>query len=611
MPECVGVHLVPDPAALEILLATPAGQPPAPFTVAVGRQEMCWQLDLASVRPEAWQGVPGRVGDVMPGLFTVGTTTSGYLLLDLEIMRVAVLRGQPAITDQFIATAAAELATNQWSGWYDLVVAGPFDELEHLDRAEHCDTLDDALRLLRLRKQSLTGRLGTADRVLGPSRVRDRRLARPDDEDWGLTVLVGRMPPTSAQLEELVRLADGYGGIAVLVPSPPDRAVNAPVTIDLDTGSPGEDDATATVRLGFLGAGHEIVVRPTALTPAEYEALGSLFATAATLDDVAADDPPYADFVTPPWLPRAVAHVSREDFDDGAEPAFDDTAELGPDNAEPEDALAAAEPAFQDEGDRSAVAPATATIPPAMRVSILGPVEIVGADRAVVGQQAELVVALALTAPDGLSLAALAALLGTDPNQPKPVAAVRQLITKTRRALGLSGSGTYYVVHEAGQYVLSDDVQLDWAEFTQLFQAGLDGGDRDKLEAAMRLVRGRPLDGSRYWWLDATVIEIIIAQVVDASLRLAEDQLNGGDPGAAAVTATAGLRADPAAEQLTRVLMRAEHARGSLAGLTSAWAACHEAIQAIDPGGSPQEETTELYRALSGDDASRPIRIAG
>jgi DNA-binding SARP family transcriptional activator len=124
-------------------------------------------------------------------------------------------------------------------------------------------------------------------------------------------------------------------------------------------------------------------------------------------------------------------------------------------------------------------------------------------------------------------------------------------------------------------------------------------------------VRGRPLDGSRFWWLDASVIEIIGAQIVDASLLLAESQLADGDPAAAAATANAGLRADPAAERLTRALMRAEHARGNLAGVTSAWASCHEAIQAVDLGGSPQDETTELYRALSGDDASRPIRMAG
>jgi DNA-binding SARP family transcriptional activator len=202
-------------------------------------------------------------------------------------------------------------------------------------------------------------------------------------------------------------------------------------------------------------------------------------------------------------------------------------------------------------------------------------------------------------------------LLGTDPNQPKPVAAVRQLITRTRRALGLSAGGEYFIRHDAGQYVLSDEVQLDWTEFTKLIQAGLDSSGTGTLDAAMALVRGRPLDGSRYWWLDASVIEIIGAEVVDASVRLAESQLAAGDPVAAARTAEAGLRADPAAEQLTRVLMRAEHARGSLAGVTSAWAACHEAIQAVDPTGSPQQETTELFRVLSGNDASRPIRIAG
>ena len=635
MPDSVGVHLVPDPPSMEILLASPAGQPPAPFTLAPGRQEMCWQLDLTNVRPEAWQGVPGRVADVMPGLFTVGTTTTGYLLLDLEIMRVAVVRGQPAITDQFITAAATEFATNQWSGWYDLVVAGPFAELEHLDRAEHCDTLDDALRLLRLRSQSLAGRLSTTDRQAGPSRVRDRRLARPDDEDWGLTLLVGRIPPTPAQLDELARLA-GYGGIAVLVPSPPGWAVDVPVTIDLEAGSTGQDHATAIVRLGFLGAGHEIVVRPAALTTAEYEALGSLFAAAADLGDVPPDDPPYTEFVTPPWLPRAVVNVPQHDADDSAELAFDDTVIQGEvdrssaavqDGAESSltaahDATVASSATIQAEAGESSIASHGAadaySVPPSpsvdrlpMHVSILGPVEITGTERAVGGQQAELVVALALTAPDGLSLPALAALLGTDPNQPKPVAAVRQLITRTRRALGLSAGGDYFIRHDAGQYILSGEVQLDWTEFTKLIQAGLDSSGTGTLDAAMALVRGRPLDGSRYWWMDASVIEIIGAEVVDASLRLAESQLAAGDPVAAARTAEAGLRADPAAEQLTRVLMRAEHARGSLAGVTSAWAACHEAIQAVDPTGSPQQETTELFRVLSGNDASRPIRIAG
>jgi DNA-binding SARP family transcriptional activator len=630
MPDSVGVHLVPDPPSMEILLASPAGQPPAPFTLAPGRQEMCWQLDLTHVRPDAWRGVPARVADVMPGLFTVGTTTTGYLLLDLEIMRVAVVRGQPAITDQFITAAATEFATNQWSGWYDLVVAGPFAELEHLDRAEHCDTLDDALRLLRLRSQSLARRLAA-----GGPRVRDRRLAWPDDEDWGLTLLVGRIPPTPAQLDELARLA-GYGGIAVLVPSPPDWAVNVPVTIDLEAGSTGQDHGTATVRLGFLGAGHEIVVRPVALSTAEYEALGSLFATAAELGDVPPDDPPYTEFVTPPWLPRAVVDVPQDDDGDSAEQAFDDTVIQGEVDRSPaavqdgaEGGLTAAHGATvaslattqAEVGDSSIAGHAAAdtySVPPSpsvarlpMRVSILGPVEITGTDRAVGGQQAELVVALALTAPDGLSLPALAALLGTDPNQPKPVAAVRQLITRTRRALGLSAGGEYFIRHDAGQYVLSDEVQLDWTEFTKLIQAGLDSSGTGTLDAAMALVRGRPLDGGRYWWLDASVIEIIGAEVVDASVRLAESQLAAGDPAAAARTAEAGLRADPAAEQLTRVLMRAEHARGSLAGVTSAWAACHEAIQAVDPTGSPQQETTELFRVLSGNDASRPIRIAG
>lgn len=610
LPECVGVHLVPDPPGLEILLAKPAGDPPAPFAVAPGQHAMAWQLDLTALWPEAWQSRPVQVGELMPGLFTVGTTTAGYLLLDLELMQVAVVRGQPAMVDRFITTAATELATNQWSGWYDLLAVGRFQELGLLDRVEQCDTMEDALRLLWLRKVSIDSRLGSAERPPGRTLVRSQRLVQPDDEDWALTVLVSRMPPTPEQFNDLLRLADRHG-IAVLIPSPQGSDADAPASIDLTPSLLHPDSATATIRISALGDGHDIVVETATLDAADYEALGSLFA-AAGREDIRPDEPPYQDMEPPPWLPAAASESAGPDSAsaDDAEPdteEFERPPWLPPITAEVAAGHAAAAgqagEAAADPAPEAAAEPTPGTRDSAargpLRIAILGPAEITGTDAAVSAEQAELVLALALTAPERLSAPALATLLGTGPGRPMPLAAVRQLVTRTRRAIGLTPIGGYYIGHDADGYYLSEEAQLDWTEFTALARTGLESGDTEKLVAAMELVRGRPLDASRYWWIDAAMLETINAQVVDTALALAEARLAAGDAAGAAAAAQAGLRADPAAEQLSRVLMQAQHAAGNQDGLDAAWDDCHQAVHAADPVGRPQEETTDLYRALN------------
>lgn len=660
LPECVGVHLEPVPPGLEILLARPAGEPPPPFVLAPARQEMTWQLDLTAVWPEIRQSRPPQVGELMPGLFTVGTTTTGYLLLDLELMRAAVVRGERAMTDRFITTAATELATNQWSGWYDLVLAGPFPELRHLDRVEQCDTIEEALQLLWLRKVSIDSRLGSADWPPGRTTVRSQRLVRPDDEDWALTVLVSRVPPTSEQFNDLVQLANSHG-IAVLVPAPQGHAVDAPATIDLTPNIHAQGRATAAIRLGVLGADQEIVVETAMLTAADYGALGSLFATTRR-EDIRPDEQPYQDFVRPPWLPRAVAEaqVSVRSEAEDADGGFDDDGPGSPpcppsasaEAAEPENVAAyqaeftgpdmdfwerppwlppiatdihtvhaaaigmpgeaAFDPAPESAGQAEPEPTAKTqdgTTSEGLRICILGPAEVIGARHAISDEQTELLLALALTIPEKLSAPALAALLGTDPERPMPPAAVRQLVTRTRRALGLTADGGHYIRHDANGYYLSEEAWLDWTEFTELSQAGLEAEDTAKLGAALDLVRGHPLAGIRYWWIDAAMVETINAQVVDTALALAEARLRSGDAASAAEAARAGLRADPAAEQLSRVLMRAEHAAGNRVGMDAAWDDCHQAIHAVDPVGRPQEETTNLYRLLTAQENGPPVKV--
>src|SRR5262249_36819369 len=146
LPPIVGIHLTA--ATVDVLLSAPAAAPPpAPFTIAPARQAMAWTVKLSGAQPgsQPVRPVPGEVGDLLPGLFTAGATEAGgYLLLDLEAMRVTCCEGPDELTDRVLVTAATELASSHWSGWYDLVLAG-CDELDVLGRAEFCGDLDDAL----------------------------------------------------------------------------------------------------------------------------------------------------------------------------------------------------------------------------------------------------------------------------------------------------------------------------------------------------------------------------------------------------------------------------------------------------------------------------------
>ncbi len=134
--------------------------------------------------------------------------------------------GPPELISQVVATVATELATGQWSGWYDLVLVG-FDDLRGLGRAEHYGTLDEALAMIEARCTAVGRRI--AERA--PADVRELRLTEPDNEDWGLTILVSRSEPAPGQMARLLALAeDGPGGLAALVagdPETPDSADGA------------------------------------------------------------------------------------------------------------------------------------------------------------------------------------------------------------------------------------------------------------------------------------------------------------------------------------------------------------------------------------------------
>ena len=571
IPEISGVRV--HRSSLELLLDSPAGEPPPlPFVVPGGRQGMAWQLELPRQVPLEL----AETGDLLPGLLTAGTDPDGgYLLIDLEQLRVTTVDGPPDLADRVLATAAMELTTSQLAGWYDLILAG-FPELEAVDgRATSCDSLGEALDLLATKAVALRRRLGDTERA----DLRRRRLADPGDEDWALTLLVSRTAPSIGQMAMLLDLASEPGGVAALVAGgtaiPNGHPAPASFRLADDPARPGE-------MVGHLFP-LRLDVTPQPLSRADYEALASLFATAADLQDVPPDEPPYGRWS---WPPAPGLAGLQEPPDGAGEPGLAGVQEEASELLGHEDPPEAA-----------------ADAPPILRIGVMGAFTINGAPAALQPAQSQLVLALALNGQEGLSNGQLCYLLGPDPDHPKPSDSLRQLIVRTRRQLGRTGDGREWIEHlGAGQYALHPDAKLDWAEFEDLSEQGLRGRDRGCLRDALALIRGKPFTGCYHWWLDLAFTETVRAQIVDTAELLAELELAAGDPSASARAARTGLAGDASAEQLWRALMSAEHAAGNLAGVREAWSRCLDTMADISADGEPHPDTAALYqRLISGD----------
>jgi DNA-binding SARP family transcriptional activator len=234
-----------------------------------------------------------------------------------------------------------------------------------------------------------------------------------------------------------------------------------------------------------------------------------------------------------------------------------------------------------------------------LRIGVLGQLTINGQPGALLPAQTQLILALALNQPGGLPGRQLCRLLGADAQHPKPADSLRQLIARTRRQPGAAPDGREWIEHRGhGQYGLHQDSRLDWHEFEAVTAGAVAAADASQLTAALSMIRGQPFTGCYYWWLDIELVEVVQARIVTAAATLAELSIASRQPAAAARAARTGLVADNAAEQLWRLLMRAEHAAGNLAGVRESWNRCIEAVTEIAIDGEPEAETVVLYHQL-------------
>src|SRR5215475_335910 len=236
-----------------------------------------------------------------------------------------------------------------------------------------------------------------------------------------------------------------------------------------------------------------------------------------------------------------------------------------------------------------------------LRIGVLGPVTINGHAGDLVPAQSQLILALALNR-GGLANKQLRRLLGSDALHPKPADSLRQLIARTRRALGQAPGNREWIEHLGhGHYALHPDAWLDWRVFETLTAAGMQSREAAPLEDALGLVRGQPFTGCYYWWLEPELVESVRARVVAAAEALATLKLTMRNPAAAARAARIGLAADSSAEQLWRIVMRAEHAAGNLAGVRGAWGRCLDVVSDVAADGQPDPATSAVYGELLAD----------
>jgi DNA-binding SARP family transcriptional activator len=235
---------------------------------------------------------------------------------------------------------------------------------------------------------------------------------------------------------------------------------------------------------------------------------------------------------------------------------------------------------------------------PGLRIGLLGSLTVNGHAGALVPAQSQLIVALALNR-NGLSNRQLRSLLSADAGYPKPADSLRQLIARTRRALGRTSDGRQWIEHLGhGTYALHPDARVDCHEFEALTAAGIASEDAGLLAEAIDLVRGRPFTGCYYWWLEPAIVESVTARIVASAETLARLRLTNGDPAAAVRAARVGLAADASAEQLWRIVMRAEHAAGNLAGVRGAWGRCLVVVSEVAVDGQPDSATSAVYSEL-------------
>lgn len=244
--------------------------------------------------------------------------------------------------------------------------------------------------------------------------------------------------------------------------------------------------------------------------------------------------------------------------------------------------------------------------PPEIDVRVLGPVDIVGADKPLArAKSVELIVYLAMHRQAIVDADRLREALW--PGRP-PGTTLYTTASVARNHLGRGSDGELHlplVANGERVYRLGGAVGSDYARFADYVHRAKSEPPmqaRASLRAALQLVRGRPFDVSTrgYEWAHVEgFITCIENEVATAAHQLARLCLEAGDADGARWATRRGLRACPGHEQLFRDEMEAADLEGNTAGVQALMTELRHIVEEDSPLDSLHPETVSLYTTLT------------
>ncbi|MET9733883.1 BTAD domain-containing putative transcriptional regulator [Streptomyces sp. NPDC006458] len=490
---------------LHLQLAQPTGRPPAPWQL--GQDQTFWMLSRADA--ERYEDVDTAAP--YPGLVSLGTMDESRLLLNLEAVPGLVsLSGREADRAAVFASVAAELATNGWSDRMTITLVGFGEDLTPLapNRLRHLDGIDDLIETMGAETRQRRGALGAA----GQDSVLTGRTGPAQHTRWAPHLVLLAAQPSA---EDALRLAE----------------------LAADAGRLG---------IGYL-VGTESGDLPGAAWEMEITDEGKLLAPLLGLELAAQ--------LLPVPQQRAVVELFVE-----ADPGSN-----GPDGP------TTTPPFLVDISEQGR---------PAVYARLVGSYEIIGLDtpdgeRSALQHEA---LALLLLHREGVHPRVLASALW-----PRGVTDdVRDaLLDRLREWLGADPDGTPRLATDsAGRLTLAKSVVSDLDVLRSLYHEATQGRGVDNrvvrgrlLTDALVLVRGPLLADrpeGRYRWLTHEIIDAQLPLLVaDIGLALSEFHLEKDRAEKAIEALDAALRTAPADERLWNELLRATHATGDTARLTT------------------------------------------
>lgn len=623
----------------DLYLAAPATLP-SPWTGTA--DATVWTLELentAALQHLDVSGIPAPY----PALVTIGhDEEDGHVFLDLEYVGALGIAGSHERTREILAALAIELATSSWADDLQVTIVGAYPELEDALQTGRIRYLPSVGRIL----DDLTARADQDRAAMAAEHTPDLQHARvtgavPDAWAPEIVLLAGSI--TARQRNQLENLVDELPRVAL-------AAITSGVSVgewalDLDGGD--RDDQAVLSPIGLQIRPQRIpaeqyghILEMAALTgtddPADEEAAAMPEPTLAQIstitpvdhDRVTADPAaPTAD-ETPASLPapQRSSGAAEEDATPVADAALvappvrtsGQASEPSEDDAAPHPPITANEPdqlqprPGPEDSQRSAAATdvAVQSVPlPTPLIRVLGPVEManVGGKVEPTKKARLLEYAAYLALNPGVGHVAIDDAIWPHRKTQDNLNTRNTATSKLRAWVGKNQAGDDYLPrHQAGGgYGFLPAVRTDVDMWNELLEADPLNAATEHLDAALRLVRGRPFEGHHprnYAWSER-IAQRMISEIVDASYELGRRRLMEGRWRAAEEAVVVGLTIEPAQERLWRMRILAAHARPRDFAAKRNSAAVQEAIDRMltitqELGCDLEPETEALLTAL-------------